>query len=210
MDIAVLAVLILTIFFSMRKGFALSVAGFFKGFLSLFIAWFFCDNLAELLMKKTEIGVKISERIGQGLSSKWESSDFYMALPDLFKSNSEIAPGDSLITDGSMVIAELLLKILCFAAIVFILRAVLALVSHSFSHRFKGGFTGAVDWILGLLLGIVLGILYVFLFLALIVPVVGIFIPEQWETVVGWLDSSLFAGDLYDNNLLLVLFRDFL
>ena len=210
MDIAIFAVLILTIFFSMRKGFALSVASFLKGFASLVIAWFFCDELADFVMSRTGIGTKLSEKIGQSLSSKWESSHIYMALPDLFKDDPAASPGDSLISRGSHEITYLLLTILCFAAIVLVLRAILALASRTFSHRFQGGFTGAADWTLGLLLGIVLGILYVFLFLALIVPAVDIFIPGQCEKVMGWLDSSLVAGDLYNNNLLLVLFRDFL
>ena len=49
-----------------------------------------------------------------------------------------------------------------------------------------------------------------FVLLALVVPAVGLFMPEHCETVMGWLDSSVIAGDLYNNNLLLVLFRDFL
>ena len=52
--------------------------------------------------------------------------------------------------------------------------------------------------------------LYMFVFLALLVPVAGIIMPEQCATIMGWLDSSYFAGDLYNNNLLLILFRDFL
>ena len=67
-----------------------------------------------------------------------------------------------------------------------------------------------MDWLLGLILGTILGVLYVFVFLALLFPVVGLFMPQQCETVMSWLDSSVVAGDLYNNNLLLILFRDFL
>lgn len=210
MDIAILAVLVLTIFFSMRRGFALTVAGFFKGFASLIVAWFFCDDLAVWLMNSTPAGTKTAERISEGLSAKWESSDIYMALPDLFKESGGNAAADSMISQGSMRIAELLLTILCFAAIVFLLRVVLGLLGRAFSHKYNEGFAGVMDWFLGLILGTVLGVLYVFVFLALLLPVVGLFMPEQCETVMDWLDSSVIAGDLYNNNLLLILFRDFL
>ena len=134
MDILILAVLVLTIFFSMRKGFAMSVAGFFKGFASLIAAWVFCDDMAAWLMK-SNVGTAITEKINQGLSVKWESSDIYMALPDLFKENGGNAAAGSLITEGSSKIASLLLTIICFAAIIFLLRVVLSLVRRICRHN---------------------------------------------------------------------------
>ena len=208
MDIAVLAVLVLTVFFTMRKGFAMSVVGFCKGFVSLIIAWLFCDDMAAWLMESTGAGKVIAEKISDGLSSRWETSDIYMALPDLFKESGNSAAG-TLITGGSYKLAGIFLTIICFAAIIILLRVILLFVGRSLSHKYNDGFAGTMDWFLGLVLGTVLGILYVFLFLALLFPVVGLFMPSQCETVSGWLDSSFVAGDLYDNNLLLILFRDF-
>ena len=210
LDIAILSVMVLTIFFSMRKGFAMSVVGFFKGFVSLFIAWVFCDDLAVWLARSTSVGTRIAEKVSSGLSVKWESSDIYQALPDLFKDNGNGTAADALIIDGSAKIANLFLTIISFVAIVFLLRVVLVAVGHIFSHHGNEGFVGIMDWLLGLLLGAILGIVYVFVFLALLLPVVGLFMPENCETVLGWLDNSLIAGDLYDNNILLILFRDFL
>ena len=63
MDITVLAVLVLTVFFTMRKGFAMSVVGFCKGFVSLIIAWLFCDDMAAWLMESTGAGKVIAEKI---------------------------------------------------------------------------------------------------------------------------------------------------
>ena len=210
MDILILAVMLLTIFFSMRKGFAMSVVSFFKGFASLIIAWVFCDDLALWLSANTAIGTAITDKINRGLASKWESSDIYAALPDLFKENGADAAAGSLIADGSARIAGLIITIISFSAIVFMLRVVLAFVGRTFSHQHNEGFAGIMDRILGLLLGTILGILHVFVFLALLLPVAGLFVPEQCQTILGWLDSSVIAGDLYNNNLLLILFRDFL
>lgn len=210
MDILILAVMVLTLFFSMRKGFAMSVVSFFKGFVSLIIAWVFCDDLASWLSANTAIGTAITDKINRGLAAKWESSDIYAALPDLFKENGADAAAGSLIADGSARIAGLIITIISFAAIVFMLRVVLAFVGRTLSHKNNEGFAGVMDWLLGLLLGTILGILHVFVFLALLLPVAGLFVPEQCQTILGWLDSSVIAGDLYNNNLLLILFRDFL
>lgn len=210
MDIIILTVFILTIFFSMRKGFALTVVNFFKGFVSLIIAWFLCDDAADWLMTRTEVGVNAMNRISEGLSSKWESSEVYMALPDLFKENGGSELSTSLIMDGAEKLASVLLTIVCFVLIVLGLRLILAIIGSIFSYRNNKGFTGIIDWILGLILGITLGLLYVFLILALIVPVAGLIMPEHCQTIMTWLDESFVAGDLYNNNLLLILFRDFM
>ncbi len=210
MDIAILVVLVLTIFFSMRKGFAMSVVSFFKGFASLIAAWFFCDDLADYAINNTEIGQRTINAINQNISAKWESSDVYMALPDLFKGNGSEDFTSPLIQNGSARVAYILLTIICFVLIVVVLRGGLALIGKLFSHQNNEGFSGTIDWILGLILGIIVGILYVFLFLALLVPVISLFVPQHCETVMRWLDNSFIAGDLYDNNLLLIFFRDLL
>lgn len=208
LDITILVILILTIFLTMRRGFVLSVVSFFKGFVSLIIAWVFCDDAAGWLINKTEVGIRTMERINQGLSSKWESSDIYMALPDLFKENGGSQLSDSLILDGSAKLAQILLAIICFVLIVAAIRLVLAIIGSLFSHKNNDGFAGKVDWLMGLVLGLVLGVLYVFVFLALLVPVAGLVAPEYCQTIVAWLDESMVAGDLYNNNLILILFRD--
>ena len=208
MDIIILIILVLTIFLTMRKGFALSVVSFFKGFVSLIIAWLYCDDAADWLMNKTEVGITTMNRITQSLSATWESSEIYMALPDLFKENGGSQLSQSLILDGSAKLAQILLTIICFVLIVLGLRLVLAIIGSAFSHKSNGGFTGRIDWFMGLILGMILGVLYVFLFLALLVPVAGLIAPQHCQTILGLLDSSMVAGELYNNNLLLILFRD--
>ena len=210
LDIILLIILVLTIYFSMRKGLVMTVVNFAKGFASLVVAWLFCGKVSDWLMNKTEAGTIATQRISETLTSKWETSDFYMALPDLFKEGDFGNISSSLITDGAVKLSGALLTILCFVLIVVALRLVLSIIGRLFSHNHRGGFTGLADWFLGGVLGLILGFLYIFVFLALLVPVAGIIVPEHCATIMGWLDSSLVAGELYNNNLLLILFRDFL
>lgn len=48
-----------------------------------------------------------------------------------------------------------------------------------------------------------------FLLFALLVPVLGLIWPELSESIVKSMDDSYIAGFLYNNNVLLILVRDF-
>ncbi|MBR5229807.1 MAG: CvpA family protein [Firmicutes bacterium] len=206
MDILVLVIFVLVIFLTMRRGFVMSVVNFCKGLVSLVIGGIFCDNLSQWIMTKTKIGQFTIKSINNSVSSKWESSDLYTAMPDFLKDESGTLAA-SIIAESSKKLGTVLITILSFALIVFALRLVLSLIGRLFSHKNNKGFAGAVDWVLGFILGAILGIIFVFLFLALMVPILGLFLPEQCELVMGWLEDSFVAGRLYHNNLLLLLFR---
>jgi hypothetical protein len=54
-------------------------------------------------------------------------------------------------------------------------------------------------------MGILMGVFMVFLFLALLFPVSSVVAPGSVSQIMGWFDGSIFAQDLYDNNLLLLI-----
>ena len=209
MDIIVLTVLGASIFFSMRKGFALTVADFIEGVVSFAAAFFFADDLANYISAKTSFGAGISSKLSEILSGKWENSSVYKALPELFKKDDSLF-GDKILTVGSERISSLFLYIISFLLILLAIRLVLLLFTRLFSRKSKGGFIGFADRLFGLIIGIVTGVINVFLFLAFIIPLTGFFFPDACNTVSGWFDSSFFAKDLYDNNLLLIIYRDFM
>ena len=53
-----------------------------------------------------------------------------------------------------------------------------------------------------------LGLIVVFLLLALLFPVASLIAPEHAHEIMSWFEGSFFAQDLYDNNLLLLIFSD--
>ena len=75
------------------------MVNFLKGFVSLIVAWIFCDDMADWLMNKTEAGIKTMTLLSDSLTSKWESSDIYLSLPEVFKESGEFAT--SLIESGT-------------------------------------------------------------------------------------------------------------
>lgn len=211
MDIIVFAILIATIFFSMRRGFALTLANFFGGIVSVVIGWIFSDDLSEILFKETFVGTWLTDKLHDGLVQSWQNSEIYQALPSLLRkeSNSGTSWTDSdLITTGSEKLVMFFLTVISFFLIVIGLRLVIGLLKSGFSKKSQYGFRGFVDWLLGLIMGIVLGIINVMIFLALLPAVLGIFCPDMSESLVSWFSGSYAAQDLYDNNLLLVLMRD--
>ena len=211
MDIIVFAILIATIFFSMRRGFALTLANFFGGIVSVVIGWIFSDDLAEILFNETFVGTWLTDKLHDGLVQSWQNSEIYQALPSLLRkeSNSGTSWTDSdLITTGSEKLVMFFLTVISFFLIVIGLRLVIGLLKSGFSKKSRYGFRGFVDWLLGLIMGIVLGIINVMIFLALLPAVLGIFCPDMSESLVSWFSGSYAAQDLYDNNLLLVLMRD--
>lgn len=209
MDIAVLILFSLTIFFSMRKGFVMTVVSFLRGIASVVIAWLFCDDLARFFLLETGLGSAAASKIHRILAEKLalSSSDLQL-LPALLRDPAD-STASALLDTGTDKLTRLLVTILCFFLILVVLRLLFSLLLRTFSQEYHGGFRGGIDWFLGTLMGVLLGAVSVFLFLALLFPLAEIFFPAHTETVSGWMEGSLFAKDLYDSNLLLILLRDF-
>ncbi len=209
MDGLVLAVFVISIFMSMRRGLTLILTDLARSIIGAVLAWFFCDDMARYLLKIQPIHDFAVGKISQGLSVRWESSAIYEALPALFTSEGG-GFADALITEGATKLAQLFLTIASFLLIFLALHLLAALLQKLFSHKNRGGFVGFSDRLLGLILGIVIGFFNVLLFLALLLPVCGLLFPSLGEQLPVWFSGSVFAKDLYDNNLLLILLRDFI
>lgn len=209
MDLFVLMIFALSIFFAIRRGFAMTLAGFMKGALAVIVAWLLCDDLSRLLLKIPLLHDFAAGRIQEGVTAKWESSSVYNLLPALF-TEGENSISDVLVSEGVTKLLWLFFTIIGFLIILITIRIVASFLERRFSHKRRGGFIGFSDKLLGLLLGSVIGIFNIMLVLALILPAAGLLAPSLSESIPTWFESSLFAKDIYDNNLLLILIRDFM
>ena len=207
MDITVIVIFALTIFLTMRKGFIGTIAGFMKGILSVAAAYFLASPLAALI-EGSKIGEATEYRISEALSTKLDSSEIFSTLPGMFKQGAESATS-GFIAKSAAEINHAAWIVLSFVLILIVVRIFLGLmVSMVKSSRDKEGFTGTIDWILGLIMGMILGLIVVFLFLALLFPVASLIVPDRAQDIMSWFDGSFFAQDLYDNNLLLLIFSN--
>ncbi len=209
MDIAVFAVFVISIFLSMRRGLALMVSGLMKGIVAAAVAWVLCDDLADALLEVAPIHDFVVGRISGQLSVRWESSAIYSDLPTLFTQAGNNF-SDTIITEGATKLAWLFLTIVGFLLIFLGIRFIGYLIQKNFSHKEHDGFVGFSDKLLGLILGIIIGLFNVLLVLALLLPICGFVAPSLSEQLPTWFDGSYFAEDIYNNNLLLILIRDFI
>ena len=207
MDIIVILIFILTIFLSMRKGFIGTVASFFKGIASVVAAYFLSGPLGKFIAG-SPVGESTGLRINSYLQDKWQDSEVYQALPDLFRENADSA-STGFIAETAVRINQIAWIILSFIIILVAIRIILGImVKAAKKSRDKEGFTGTLDWFLGLVMGILLGLIAVFVFLALLFPVASLVAPGHAQDIMSWFDGSFFAQDLYDNNLLLLIFSN--
>ena len=202
MDIMVLILFAGTVFFSMRQGFALTVVNFLRCIASLVLGFLFCDDVRDWLLANTGVGTfvekKVQAELTASLTTAVEESDLYQMLPSILRKQSSDLTG-MLAEEGILRLTHTFLTILSFFLIVLAVALVAALLSRIFSKQYQGGF-----------LGIISGLFYVFVFLAVITPLTAMFMPSLSETLAQSFSESRVAGDLYDNNFLLLFFRDFL
>lgn len=213
MDVLVVTIFISAIFFSMHRGLVLSIVNFVRCILAGFLAFWYCDEVKSFIVEKTGIeefiNSKIQDAINNSLATSWKESAPYALLPDLFKHETDSYAVQA-VTSSADKITDITLGIVSFLLIIFAVAVVTSVVEHLFSKNYRSGFVGFLDWLLGLLLGIVVGAFYVFAFLALIIPVTSVIAPGISTDLLAALDESYFAAEMYNNNILLVIFRDFI
>lgn len=212
MDIIVGIIFIGAVILSMRKGFALTIINFLRVLASIVLGIFFSDDLKNWLLETTGLGAWIQEtlqkRFADTLSSAWMETQIYAALPEMLQKETLSLTG-SLTGEGAASLSNMLLSMVSFFLIVLAVGLVCSILTHIFSKQHNSGFFGLLDWLLGGIMGVLSGLFYVYVFLALIVPVTALFMPELSETLMESFAESYIAGSLYDNNLLLLIFRDF-
>ena len=212
MDIMTAVVFLGTIVFSMRRGFALTVVSFVRCIVSVVLGFWFCGDLRDWLLEKTGAGMFIEHRVQHQLAasvtSAVEQSDLYQMLPSILQKQSSDLTG-MLAEAGISRLTHTFLTILSFLLIVLAVSLAASLLNRIFSKQYHGGFLGFTDWLLGGVMGAVGGLFYVFVFLAVITPLTSLFMPSLSDALAQSLAESHFAAVLYDNNILLLILRDF-
>ena len=212
MDIMVGIIFFGAVVLSMRKGFALTVINFLRVIASIVLGVLFCDDVKNWILETTGINRWMEEtlqkQMADTLSAAWSETELYSMLPEMLQKETLALTG-SLAGEGAASLSGMFLSILSFFLIVLAVGLVCSLLNRIFSKQYNGGFFGFMDWVLGGVMGMLSGLFYVFVFLALIAPVTALFIPGLSDTLMESLAESRIAGSLYDNNILLLLFRDF-
>ena len=207
MDIIVLAIILFSTIFGARKGFAAAVSSFMQWFLCIVAGFFFNDTVKELLQDYTELDESIHRVISEQLSARIEESPTYRTLPDLFGGFLKDSP-ESFGNAAAEPICSALMSVIAFLAVVFGIKVLCALIMFLFSRKHNDGVTGFIDGFLGFLFGMARGLLLALLGFAVLVPVLGLLLPESAQPLIYAIEHSDIASVFYNENVLLILVRD--
>ena len=208
MDIAAIAILLASTVLGARKGLALTVASFMQWFLCVAAGFIFCGKMKTLLTDYTELDEFFLNSVKAHVQTSIEESSVYRALPDLFSGFADDS-AQTLSYDTAASITSALMTVVAFLTVVLCIKLVFFLIVHLLSRRYNDGVAGFIDGFLGFLFGLARGLILTLLFFALLVPVLSLLWPELTDAVSSSIEDSRIAKLFYDNNVLLILVRDF-
>lgn len=208
LDVIVCAILLFSTIMGAKKGVARTVVSFMQWFVCIIAGFLFCDKVKGLLIDYTTMDSSINQYVLNRMQASAVDSSSYQAMPDLF-SDWVNDTADAFVYGTSAAITSTLMTVIAFLCIVFGIKLAAFGLVRLFSRKYHDGVVGFFDGFMGFLFGGVRGLLYVFLFFAVLVPVLGLIWPGLSEAVVKSMDDSYIAGFLYNNNVLLILVRDF-
>ncbi|MFQ7472907.1 MAG: CvpA family protein [Anaerovoracaceae bacterium] len=203
LDIAVIGILALFIAKGIFRGFVYTFIHTL-GWIGAMIISFLAAKPLALFLNDGFLGIAIRDGILRKLSGSSNAlEETVSGLPDIISGG--ISSG---IETASEVFANMLssvvLTMLSFLIIMAASRFLLRIVVKPASRRYGGGILTAADKALGALAGALEGILLVFVFLTVMMVLASISQEGISEIIVQWLNSSMIAKTLYDNNLLML------
>ena len=206
-DIIVIAILVFGMVFGFRSGF---IYTFIHTIGWLLIGFIWAPKLCDFITQKTDFYNSLYNAFLIRFSESFTIADDTVAqLPEIlakFIDSTEM----NFVSSVSKTMTDLCFSIISFLLVVLAVKLMLWLITEMFSKKQNGGFTGLLDGILGLAFGLMRSFLVVFFLLALLVPVSSFLAPDTASALIESLSKSVFTKDLYDNNLLMLIVRDFL
>lgn len=210
LDIAVIVILAAAMVQGFRNGFVYTFLHMTGWLLAIVLGFVWSPAVKSFLLDKTDYYESIQKSLSEKFSESIHSSiTFADSFPRILQKSVD-AVTSAAANSFAASMTELIFTIACFVAVVLLIKLLLWIIIGCFSKKHAGGLTAFLDGVAGMCAGLVKGCLLVFVLLALMVPVTAL-ASEQFElTFQGWLSASSFACDLYDNNLILLILRDFL
>lgn len=207
LDILAVLILLISIIWGARKGFAKTCFSFMQWFICIIAGFFLCTFLKEYLAEHTTLDEAIHNYILDQVHTTIEESAPYQSMPDLFSQWFQTESHD-FIYGSCATLADITLTVLSFVAIIFAIKIICGLLKLLLSKEHHDGIIGFVDSVLGILFGLVRGALLLFILFALFVPILTLLPGTLSVAVKTAVDQSVIASVLYDDNLLLILLRD--
>lgn len=100
--------------------------------------------------------------------------------------------------------------ILVFVGLFVILKIVLWLLLRLLSKEYRDGFANFFDGLLGMVFGLLRAAIFILILMALLLPVTNLLSTGLTDFLNAQLESSVFAGSIYNENILLMLIQNYL
>lgn len=208
-DIIIVLLVLLSIINGYAKGFVRTFLHAIGWILSMVLAFVWSPKVQEWLLSHT----KIYDNMKELLTDKFADSvpgaaATFSLLPKSLSEGLDSFTGNitSLMTTR---MTDIIFMILSFVLVVFAIKLVLYILVGLLSKKNRRGLTGMVDGLLGTLAGAVVGVLLVYVLLALLIPLTALAGPDLTLTIGGAIDKSFIANEMYNNNLVIMVFKDF-
>ncbi len=174
--------------------------------LSMVLGFLFYDDLAKFLKENTNFYDSLNESILTTLSSKGLSPDTILhGFPSALNKFIEDL-NDTLMESLGHTLSNIIFAVCSFLLIVFAVKLVAYLFINLFSKKKRKGLIGGIDGMLGLVSGFILGFLLIFVFLTLVVPFTAL---SGSTFLLDTIEASVFGKELFNNNLILLIFSNF-
>jgi uncharacterized membrane protein required for colicin V production len=211
LDILVIAIMVFSIARGFHNGFVYTALHTISWLVSIVAAIMIYPFAASFLSSRTGLYGALQSGAARRLQDylSTQANEFLDGVPNAIAGAVEEAVSalSGSLADG---VASVCFGVALFLLLSFAIRLLFILILRLFSKRVRRGVIGAADGLLGLAIGAVKGMFLIFVVLALILPL-SMFISEGANAFVSdALFSSMFARDLYNNNLLLLILNSFL
>ncbi|MCI8630715.1 MAG: CvpA family protein [Firmicutes bacterium] len=207
-DIIVIAILVAAMVLGFRSGFVYTFIHTIGWFLAVLIGFIWSPQARDFIILHTEIYDSLYDTFFNKFSDSFTVADDTVAQLPAIIEKAVRSTETNFISAAADTMAGLCITVISFLAVLITVKIILWAVTEILSKKRNDGFTGAVDGLLGLAAGMIRGFLVVFFVLAILVPVSSFVSPETASSISESLNNSVFAKDLYNNNLIMLVVRD--
>jgi len=209
LDIIIGIIVVFAMVQGFRNGFVYTFIHMVGWLLAVVLGFVWSPYVRQFLLDKTDFYDSVHKSITVKLSESMGASDStFDSLPTII-SNGLHSFTANVVNSMATSLADTFFTIMSFIVVVIAIKLILWVLMRLLSKRNREGFTSVFDGILGLLSGFVKGMILIFILLAIMVPILGLASADFSESILKALDNSYIAKDLYDNNLILLIVRDF-
>ena len=207
-DIFIAALMLTSMIMGYRMGFIAILLKAFGWLIALVISVFLHPILVVFLKNTLNINVIIANHLKNMVDSGFDIEAFSHLFPKLLLSGFDDL-SSSAIDIWAMGVANLIVNILCLMIVTFLIKGLFALISKIASKNDDENVIGFINSLFGMIFGFVKGFLVVSIILCLFLPFTALAGPKISEAATDQLDRSIIARELYDNNLTMVVFKNF-